>query len=156
MRVEFEHAIAFSTFSEALSLRRNKSGWGKLVGIEPLRPDDVLHPCRIVYQLKSSSKMRQRWEFRDTFKKVLGKDRGLVSDAVRLGKRVFLSELSAASARVIQNKLDLKPGEFWRAVRRGERYGPDGIHEFMRRLEERTKGYRLQFEPPPETKGCDV
>src|ERR1700732_2125721 len=57
MRVEFEHAIAFSTFSEALSLRRNKSGWGKLVGIEPLRPDDVLHPCRIVYQLKSSSKM---------------------------------------------------------------------------------------------------
>lgn len=44
MRVEFEHAIVFGTLGEALSMRRGKSGWGNLLGIEPLRPDDVLHP----------------------------------------------------------------------------------------------------------------
>jgi hypothetical protein len=55
LRVEFEHAIVFATLSEALSLRKSKSGWGSFVRVEPLRPDDYLHPTRIVYQLKPSS-----------------------------------------------------------------------------------------------------
>lgn len=161
MRVEFEHAIVFSTFSEALSLRRSKSGWGTLLRIEPLRVDDALHPTRIVYQLKSSSTMRQRWEFRDTFKNILGKDRRLVSDAMRLRKRDFLAQLTEPSARIIRNQLDLRPEEFWRAVRQGERYGPHGIHRFMRRLEERAKGYRLDFEgslsaPSPDIKTAEL
>ena len=63
--------------------------------------------------------MRQRWEFRDTFKNILGKDRRLVSDAMRLRKRDFLSQLTEASARIIRNQLDLRPEEFWRAVRQG-------------------------------------
>src|ERR1041385_6794145 len=117
---EFEHAIVFSTFSEALSLRRSKSGWGMLLRIEPLRVDDALHPTRIVYQLKPSSTMRQRWEFRDTFKNLLGRDRRLVSDAMRLRKRDFLAQLTEASAQIIRNQLDLGPEEFWRVVRQGE------------------------------------
>lgn len=156
MRVEFEHAIVFSTFSEALSLRRSKSGWGTLLRIEPLRVDDALHPTRIVYQLKPSSTMRQRWEFRDTFKNILGKDRRLVGDAMRLRKRDFLAQLTEASARIIRNQLDLEPEEFWRVVRQGERYGPGGIHGFMRRLEERTKGYRLEFEASQSAPSPDI
>ena len=117
----------------------------RLLSIEPLRPDDVLHPTRIVYQLKATNKMRQRWEFRDTFRNVLGKDRRLVTLAMQLKKRDFLERLTGEDVRIIQRKLDLEPGAFWRAVRKGDEYGVDGIHAFMRRLEERTKGYRLQF-----------
>lgn len=72
LRVEFEHAIVFGSLPEALSMRDGKSGWGQLIKIEPLRRDDFLHPTRITYQLKSSSKMRQRWEFRDSFKQDFG------------------------------------------------------------------------------------
>src|SRR5262249_4958194 len=89
MRVEFDHAIVFGTFGEALFMRRGKSGWGQFVKVEPLRSDDALHPTRIVYQLKATSKMRQRWEFRDTFKNVLGKDRRLVTLAMQLKKSEF-------------------------------------------------------------------
>ena len=145
MRVEFEHAIVFGTLGEALSMRRGKSGWGNLLRIEPLRPDDVLHPTRIVYQLKATNKLRQRWEFRDSFRNVLGKDRRLVTLAMQLKKSDFVERLTAEDIRIIQRKLDLEPGAFWRAVRKGDEYGTDGIHAFMQRLEERTKGYRLQF-----------
>lgn len=133
------------TIAEALSMRRGKKAWGKFLTIEPLRPHDVLHPCRIVYQLKATNRMRQRWEWRDTFRNVLGKNRRLVALATQLKKSAFLERLSGEDVRIIQNKLDLEPGAFWRAVRKGDEYGVDGIHAFMRRLEERTKGYRLQF-----------
>ena len=145
MRVEFDHAIVFGTFGEALSMRRGKSGWGQFVKVEPLRSDDALHPTRIVYQLKATSKMRQRWEFRDTFKNVLGKDRRLVTLAMQLKRSEFLERLTGEDVRIIQKKLDLEPGVFWRAVRKGDQYGVDGIHVFTQRLEERTKGYRLRF-----------
>jgi|SRR5215468_4753332 len=148
MRVEFEHTVVFGTFGEALSMRRGKSGWGQFVKVEPLRPDDVLHPTRIVYQLKATNKMRQRWEFRDTFRNVLGKDRRLVTLAMQLKKSEFLERLTREDVRIIQRKLDLKPGAFWRVVRKGDEYGVDGIHAFMQRLEERTKGYRLSFNSP--------
>jgi hypothetical protein len=147
IRVEFEHAIVFATFSEALSLRRSKSGWGKLLSVGPLRPDDRLHPTRVVYQLKASSKMRQRWEVRDTFKLILGKDRGLVNDAVRYNKTQFLEELDPRKRRIIWECLELDAGDFWRLVRRGERLGQDGIAGFVRRLKERAEGYELQFPP---------
>jgi len=148
MRVEFDHAIVFGTFGEALSMRRGESGWGQFVKVEPLRSDDILHPTRIVYQLKATSKMRQRWEFRDTFKNVLGKDRRLVTLAMQLKKSEFLERLTGEDVRIIQKKLDLEPEAFWRVVRKGDEYGVDGIHAFMQRLEERTKGYRLSFNSP--------
>lgn len=147
VRVEYEHAIVFATLSEALSLRRSKSGWGKLLSVAPLRPDDRLHPTRIVYQLKASSKVRQRWEVRDTFKRILGKDRGLVNDAVRSNKAEFLEQLDPSKRRIIWARLELQPDEFWRVVRRGERLGEDGISGFVRRLKECTEGYEFQFPP---------
>jgi hypothetical protein len=148
LRVEFEHAIVLGTIAEAISMRRGKEAWGQFLQVEPLRPDDVLHPTRIVYQLKATNKMRQRWEFRDTFRNVLGRDRRLVTLAMQLNRKEFLSRLTAVDIQVLEKKLDLDPRVFWRTVRAGDKYGVDGIHAFMRRLEERTKGYRLAFPEP--------
>lgn len=139
LRVEFEHAIVLGTIAEAISMRRGKSGWGEFLKIEALRPDDFLYPMRITYQLKASSKVRQRWQFRDTFRRVLRKNRRLVTLAMQLNRREFLERLTAEDARIIREKLDLEPAAFWRTVRRGDDYGIDGIQAFMRRLEERTK-----------------
>lgn len=150
MRVEYEHAIVFGTIAEAISMRRGKKAWGKFLKIEPLRPDDTLHPFRITYQLKASNKVRQRWEFRDTLKNVLRRDRRLVTLAMRLNRKEFLERLTPEEMRIIRQKLDLEPAIFWRTVRRGDDYGVDGIHAFMRRLEERTKGYRFDFASPEE------
>ena len=89
LRVEFEHAIVFGSLAEARSIRDGKSNWGRLLKIEPLRCDDFLHPTRITYQLKASSRMRQRWEFRDSFKRILGRDRRLVGEAMRRNQEEF-------------------------------------------------------------------
>jgi hypothetical protein len=149
LRVEFEHAIVFATIGEAISMRRGKSGWGQVINVEPLRPTDWLHPTRITYQLKASNKMRQRWEFRDTFRNVLGKNRRLVTLAMQLNQKDFLARLGADDTQIIRRKLDLDPASFWRNVRRGDQHGMDGIHAFMERLEERSKGYRLAFPDNP-------
>jgi hypothetical protein len=148
VRVEFEHATFFGSLAEALSVRKSKSSWGSFVRVDPLREDDVLHPTRVVYVLKETNRMRQRWEWRDSLKRILGKDRRLVNEAVRQGKKVFLASLSHSDKRILCGVLDLTPSSFWQAVRFGERYGPNGIQEFVRRLEERTKGYRLDFQEP--------
>lgn len=71
--------LSFALSAKPSPCRRGKSGWGNLLRIEPLRPGDVLHPTRIVYLLKATPKLRQRFEFRVTFRNVLGKDRRLVS-----------------------------------------------------------------------------
>jgi len=146
LRVEFEHAIVFATLTEALSLRKSKSGWGSLIRIEPLRPDDFLHPSRVVYQLKPSSKILQRWKARDSLRQILGKYRSLVSDAMRWTKREFLELLQEDSKRIIREWLELEPGEFWRMVRRGESLGNGGIEAFLQRQRERTEGYMFDFE----------
>lgn len=148
MRVEYEHAIVLGTIAEGISMRRGKKAWGRFLKIEPLRPDDTLHPFRITYQLKASNKLRQKWEFRDSLKNVLRKDRRLVTLAMRLSRKEFLERLTEQEVRIIRQKLDLEPAVFWRTVRRGDDYGIDGIHAFMRRLEERTKGYRFDFTSP--------
>ena len=145
MRVEFENAIVLSSLSEALSIRKNKSSWGSLVTLEPLRADVELHPIRITYFLKANSRIRQRWEFRDTFKAILGKHRSLVNDAVRLSKREFLATIDDQRTRTLFLQLRLTPGDFWIACRHGERYGPNGIHKFVQRLKERTTGYEFEF-----------
>lgn len=144
LRVEFDHVVVFGSINEAGDIAKNKS-WGLLIGIEPLREDDRLLPRNITYILKATSKQRMRWEFRDTFRNILGNRRPLVSDALRSTKHWFLKGLSHGDAKVIRNRLDLTPDEFWRMVRYGERFGPDGIVAFVSRLEEKTKGYALPF-----------
>lgn len=121
-RVEFEHATVFGTLAEARSLCRGKSSWGALVRIEPIRPRDMLHPTRVVYILKETNRMRQRWEFRDTFKRILGKDRRLVNQAVCESKKEFVAGLSDSDRALLRSALDLTPGSFlagiasWRKV----------------------------------------
>jgi hypothetical protein len=150
MRVEFEHAIVLGCIHDAGDIAKSKN-WGKLVALKPLQPDDSLYPCNITYMLKATSKLRMRWEFRDTFKNVLGDKRGLVNDAMRNGKQSFVAELSGADARTLRDRLDISADQFWQIVRHGERFGPNGIATFMRSLEEKTKGYFLPFpEPAPE------
>ena len=144
MRVEFEHAVVLGCIHDAGDVAKSKN-WGTIVALEPLRPDDWLYPRNITYTLKATSKLRMRWEFRDTFKNVLGDRRGLVNDAMRNGKQAFVAELSAADARTIRDRLDVLPEQFWQMVRHGERFGPNGIATFMRSLEEKTKGYFLPF-----------
>ncbi len=144
LRVEFDHVVVFGSINEAGDIAKNKS-WGLLTGIEPLRADDRLLPRNITYILKATSKQRMRWEFRDTFRNILGNRRPLVGDALRSTKRWFLKGLSDGDAKVIRARLDITPDEFWRMVRYGERFGPDGIVAFVSRLEEKTKGYALPF-----------
>jgi hypothetical protein len=145
IRVEFEHATVFGTISEAGDIAKNKT-WGILVGI--LRPDDCLYPRNITYCLKETSKQRMRWEFYFVFKEILGNKRKLVNDAVRLGKREFLGSLRPADGQTIRQKLDLTPIQFWRAARKGEAFGPNGIAAFLGTLEEKTKGYSFSFDEP--------
>ena len=65
--------------------------------------------------------MRQRSEWGDSFRNVLGKNRRLVTLAMQSKKSDF------------------------RVVRKGDEYGVDGTHAFIQRLEEPTRGYRLNF-----------
>lgn len=144
IRVEFEHATVLGCIHDAGDIAKSKN-WGRLVALQPLLPDDRLYPRNITYVLKETSKLRMRWEFRDTFKNVLGDKRGLVNDAMRNGKQSFVAELRAADARTIRDRLDLSAEQFWQMVQHGERFGPNGIAAFMRSLEEKTKGYFLPF-----------
>lgn len=144
LRVEFEHAVVFGRVNEGGDIAKNKN-WGPLVALKPLRPDDRLYPSNVSYILKPTSKQRMRWEFRDTFRNILGNNRSLVSEALRSNKKWFLGHLDPTDTRIIRDRLDIEPGEFWRMVRYGERFGPDGILRFVRTLEEKTKGYLLPF-----------
>jgi hypothetical protein len=146
MRIEFEQATVFGSITEAGDIAKNKS-WGRLICIEPLRPEDRLFPRHIAYVLKPGSKLRLRWEVRDTFRQILGDRRSLVSDAMRCTKRWFLERLSISDTKAIRARLDLEPGEFWRLVRRGERLGANGIVSFVMALEEKSKGGFLPFAP---------
>jgi hypothetical protein len=148
VRVNFEHAVVLGTISEAGDIAKSKS-WGKLTNIDPLQEDDLVYPRNITYILKNTSVLRMRWEFRDSFKAVLGKDRRLVNCAMRQTKRFFLESLQPTDRATVRHRLGLSPAEFWQAVRYGERFGPGGIDLFIRRLEEKTFGYRLDFGEPP-------
>lgn len=148
MRVEFEHAIVLGSISEAGDIAKNKN-WGKLLRIESIRESDFFFPRNITYMLKDTSTLRMRWEFRDTFKQILRDRRDLVNDAMRNTKRFFLESLHSADITLISNRLGLSAGDFWRAVRHGERFGPGGIERFVKRLEEQRYGYSFDFEEPP-------
>jgi hypothetical protein len=64
VRVDFEHAVLPGTISEAGDVAKSKS-WGKLTDIGPLQEHDLLYPRNITYILKSTSRLRMRWEFRE-------------------------------------------------------------------------------------------
>jgi hypothetical protein len=70
LRVEFEHIYVFGTVAEAVSWSggfggdtgrgRNKRGWGCIVRIDPLAPDDPIDPRRVTCIHKESSPSASR------------------------------------------------------------------------------------------------
>ena len=114
LRVEFEHVYVFATVAEAVSWAggfggdsgrgRNKRGWGRIVRIDPLAPDDPIDPRRITCIHKESSPFRQR----------------LVQLARRFSKRDFLMyHVTPDRRNAIRTYTGLDPETFWRHVRRG-------------------------------------
>ena len=120
LRVEFAHVTVLGTFAEAWAASQHKTTWGAFLGVAPLRPDDPLHPTRIMYLYKPSSPSRQGYERRQGLKRVLGrKARKLVTAAMRRTKTEFLQRLRPEDAQQIRLRLGLGAGDFWRACRQG-------------------------------------
>ena len=113
--------MVFSTVQEARSLVRSKTRWGRFLRVAPLQPDDEIDPTRIVYQHKPSSLCRQRYENRMTLKRVLGKEgRGLVSQAMRLTKGVFVLRVTQEETALLWERLGVSAGGFWRLCLAGQ------------------------------------
>jgi len=116
-RVEWEHAVVIGGIGESFAAGRHKS-WGSFIGVLPLRPDDPVHWCRLLYLYKASSPYNRRVEQRKALKRILGrKHRPLVTLAARSTKREFLGQLTEAGDFAIKRRLHLDPGRFWRAAK---------------------------------------
>lgn len=116
-RVEWEHAVVIGGIGESLAAARHKS-WGPFIGVLPLKPDDPVQWCRILYLCKASSPYNRRVEQRHALKWILGRQhRPLVALATRSTKRNFPASLSELGGFVIQRRLGLKPVQFWRAAK---------------------------------------
>lgn len=119
-RVEFEHVTVLGTLQEGRAASQQKTTWGSFLGVAPLRPDDPLHPTRIMYLYKASSANRESYERRQGLKRALGREaRRLVRAAVRLTKIEFLRRVRPEDARQIRLRLGIGAGDFWRACRQG-------------------------------------
>ncbi len=117
-RVEWDHAIVLGGIGESLAAARHKN-WGAFIGVLPLEPDDPVHWCRILYLYKASSPYNRRVEQRKALKRILGrKHRKLVTQAMGSTKQAFLTHwLTEGGAYVIKRRLNLDPGQFWRAAK---------------------------------------
>jgi len=92
--------------------------WGPFIGVLPLAPTDPVHWCQLLYLYKASSPYNRRVEQRHALKRILGRQhRPLVTLASRSTKRDFLAALSELGAHVIKRRLNLDPGQFWRAAK---------------------------------------
>jgi hypothetical protein len=118
VRVVFEHAEVIGGQGESMAAARYKN-FGPFLGIHPLRPDDPVHHCRILFNYLSSSPYNRRVEQRRTLKRILGRSyRSLVTKASRSTKRDFLKfDLTPDGAQAISRRLKLDPGRFWRVAK---------------------------------------
>jgi hypothetical protein len=118
VRVVFEHAEVIGGQGESMAAARYKN-FGHFLGIHPLRPDDPVHHCRILFNYLPSSPYNRRVEQRRTLKRILGRSyRSLVTKASRSTKRDFLKfNLTPDGARAISQRLKLDPGRFWRVAK---------------------------------------
>jgi len=117
-RVEWEHVTVIGGVGESLAAARHKH-WGEFLGVQPLRPDDPVHWCRVLYIYKATCPFNRRVEQRHALKRILGrKHRKLVTLAARSTKQDFLTHwLTEAGAYVIKRRLNLDPGRFWRIAK---------------------------------------
>lgn len=108
---------------ESLAAARNKR-WGEFLGVLPLRPDDPVDACRILYIYKPECPYNRRVEQRKALKRILGRHhRKWVTEAARSTKKDFLAQLDEAGAYAIKRRLGLDPGRFWRAAKGREFIG---------------------------------
>ena len=131
LRVEFEQVYVFGTVAEAVSWAggfggdtgrgRNKRGWGHIVRVDPLDPDDPVDPKRVTCIHKESSPFRQRLEARRQIKRMMRREASpLVRLARRFSKGEFLKYYVTPDHRkAIRAYTGLDPGTFWQHVRRG-------------------------------------
>lgn len=121
-RVEWEYVTVIGGVGESLAAARHKN-WGRFLGVQPLKADDPVHWCRILYLYKDTSPYNRRVEQRKALKRILGrKHRKLVTLAVRSTKQEFLTHwLTEAGAYAIKRRLNLEPGHFWR-VSKGKEF----------------------------------
>lgn len=118
VRAVFEHAEVIGGPGESLAAARHKN-FGRFLGIQPLRPDTPVHPCRIFYIYKPSNAFSRRVEQRHALKRRLGREfRTLVTKASRSTKRDFLKfDLTPDGAKAIARRLKVDPGRFWRLAK---------------------------------------
>ncbi len=116
--MEWQHTIVIGGIGESLATARHKN-WGEFIGVLPLLPDDPVGWSRILYLYKASSPYNRRVEQRKALKRILGrKYRKLVTLAAGSTKRDFLTHwLTEEGACIIKQRLNLAPGEFWRAAK---------------------------------------
>jgi hypothetical protein len=118
VRVEFEHVHVIGGLGESLAAARHKH-FGRVLGVHPLRPDDPVHPSRILFVYQESSPFDRRVEQRKALKRLLGRQHSsLVTKAAPSTKRDFLKyDLTPDGACAIRCRLGLDPGRFWRAAK---------------------------------------
>jgi hypothetical protein len=87
---------------------------GRFLSIEPLRPDDPVHPTRILFVYKATSPYNRRVEQRRALKRRLGRQyRSQVTKASRSNKKDFLKfDLTPDGAHAIRSRLKMDPGRF--------------------------------------------
>lgn len=117
-RVEWEHVTVIGGVGESLAAARHKN-WGQFLGVQPLKPEDPVHWCRILFIYTDTSPYNRRVEQRKALKRILGrKHRKLVTQAMSSTKQEFLTHwLTEAGAYVIRGRLNLDPGRFWRVAK---------------------------------------
>jgi hypothetical protein len=98
--------------------RHQAQNLGRFLGIEPLRPDDPVHPTRILFVDKATSPYNRRVEQRRALKRLLGRQyRSLVTKASRSTKKDFLKyDLTESGAEAIRRRLKMDPGRFCRVA----------------------------------------
>jgi hypothetical protein len=118
VRVEFEQATVIGGIGESLAAAKHKH-FGPLLGIEPLGPDDPVHPTRILFIYKATYPYNRRVEQRRWLKRLLGKEhRSQVTSAARSTKHLFLTHyLTDSGVRAIRRRLKMDPGRFWRLAK---------------------------------------
>ena len=98
--------------------RHQAQDLGRFLGIEPLRPDDPVHPTRILFVYKATSPYNRRVEQRRALKRLLGRQyRSLATKASRSTKKDFLKyDLTESGAEAIRRRLKMDPGRFCRVA----------------------------------------
>lgn len=117
VRVEYETTTVISGIGEGMSIGRGKN-WGDVLGVFPVRPEDPVHPTRMLYIYKENNPYNKRFEQRERMRAMMpARYKKLVSRALRTQKKWFLEELTDDAITAIREALRLGPEEFWRAAK---------------------------------------